>query len=80
MRKIFLPLARLFAWLSGSKVVVIPVPDNVLESAKLLCLQMKPYNASGEYKRHQVLRGLMNRHPEEKEKVLALSIEIACLG
>lgn len=50
---------------------------DVLESARIFVAQANPLGGSGEYRRNQALRALMNRHPEARERDLCLAIELA---
>ena len=75
MKKILLYLLRKFYQLD---LVLLPlVPSDVLTLAKNLCGQVDTQATSGEHKRGQVMRALMNRFPTTKERVLAAAIEIA---
>lgn len=66
----------------GVKLYMLPyLDDGLIASAKELMYQVDGKEASGEFKRAQVLRALMNRHPTTPERVLALAIEvIICSG
>jgi hypothetical protein len=55
------------------------VKTDVYESAQLLMDQVDagfPY-ASGEFKRREVIRAMMNRHPSLRTRELALTLELA---
>ena len=75
---------KLALWLlklDKSQVVILPAMDeDFVESVKMFIKQVGSVDASGEYKRAQVLRALMNRHPEVSEKICALAIEVVLCG
>ena len=51
-------------------------PD-VIESAALMCVQAEGIQGvSGAYKQREVLRSMINRHPDVKERDLNLAIEL----
>ena len=76
MKRLIIRLARWLASKAGADLIVFPrISDEILESAKMLCAQVEVQETSGEHKRAQVLRALMNRHPEAKARVLAAAIE-----
>ncbi len=80
MKKLLLAFAQTLASLCGSRLVAVPgLNDELIDSARQLCHQLneKQPDTSGEYKRSEVLRGLMNRHPGIRTGLLALSIEVA---
>lgn len=53
------------------------VESDIIDSARLITAQAESMKGvSGEYKRREVLRSLMNRHPEAKERDLNLAIEL----
>lgn len=65
-----------------AKVELVALPyiqKDLRESAKLITGQVAEMDGSGEFKRAQALRALMNRHPELGEGDLALAIELALL-
>ncbi len=49
----------------------------ILDSAKLMTTQAETMGGSGEYRRREALRAMMNRHPKAPERDLALAIELA---
>ena len=53
------------------------VSDDLLESARLMASQAEKIPGGGEYRRREVLRSLMNRHPTARVKDMALAIELA---
>ena len=62
------------------KIELIAVPmigAQLMESAKMIIGQTGAMEGSGEFKRAQALRALMNRHPEARERECALAIELA---
>ena len=60
------------------ELIAIPkVSGEMKDSAALMTAQLDAVAGSGEYKRAQALRALMNRHPEAKERECALAIELA---
>jgi hypothetical protein len=76
MRKLILKIALWLARLAGEDLVrMTHVGEDILKSASMLCDQVDSQDTSGEHKRAQVLRALMNRHPEAKERELAAAIE-----
>ena len=79
-------MKRLKAWLVRVAVakgwVLQPedlVPAEVLASARLLVAQVPQQfgGQSGEFKRAQVFRALMNRHPDARHADCGLAIELA---
>ena len=53
------------------------VASDIIDSAKLISEQAEAMKGvSGEYKRREVLRSLMNRHPDANERDLNLAIEL----
>lgn len=75
---------KLAVWLlarNKMQSVVLPMlSDGLKESTKMILEQTSKMDGSGEYKRAQALRALMNRHPEESERNCALSIEVSLCG
>lgn len=51
------------------------IPVEVLVAARALTAQWKDADASGEYKRHQVLSALLKRFPQESKRVVGRAIE-----
>ena len=79
MKKLLIKLAKALARAAGADLVVLPhVPENVLSSARTFVSQVSGQVTSGEHKRGQVMRALMNCYPNHKERILAAAIEIAC--
>lgn len=72
-------LARKGGWEEVQPLPLLPVPldQAIFASAQLLVAQAEGMKVSGEYRRREVLRGLMNRHPDATVKDLALAIELA---
>jgi hypothetical protein len=59
------------------QLMAIPfLPEGLQASAKVIMDQTALMGGSGEFKRAQALRGLMNRHPEARERSCALAIEL----
>lgn len=80
MRTLLLAIAQTLAKLAGANLIAVPgMTAELVDSARELCAQVQERNRgeSGEYKRGQVLRSLINRHPEAKESALAMAIEVA---
>ena len=77
-------MIRFLNWLLhwvGVELVALPyLPPEIKASAKELIAQMDNAIGSGEFKRAQVLRALLNRHPELRERDCALVIELALRG
>lgn len=70
----------LLRWM-GIELVALPyLSPEIKTSAKELIAQMDNAVGSGEFKRAQVLRALLNRHPELRERDCALAIELALRG
>lgn len=67
-------LARCGGW-QGS----YPIADDLMASARLFVAHVDAQFAgqAGEFKRSQVLRALLNRHPDARERDCALAIEAA---
>jgi hypothetical protein len=64
--------------LFGVMLIAAPaISDELMQSAKLITAQVEMMGGSGEYRRAQALRALMNRHPEARERECALAIELA---
>lgn len=77
-------LARLGGWQETERLIEklvdrFPINDEILVSARMLVAHVEKNFAghSGEFKRSQVLRALMNRHPGVAERDLSLHIEAA---
>jgi len=68
--------------LGGGVLIAVPyIPADVIESARMFVSQADNMPApSGEFKRAQVLRALMNRHPDTRESTCALAIELVLCG
>lgn len=65
-------LARLGGWTPYNA----GLSNELIESAKLMIAQAGHIaEVSGEYKRREVLRSLINRHPDIPERKLNLAIE-----
>lgn len=78
MKKLLIKLAMWLARLAGEDLVrMTHVRTEIMESAKRLCAQVDSQPTSGEHKRAQVLRALMNAHPDARERELAAAIERA---
>lgn len=73
MLKIINAVLRLF------KVQVIAVPHiskALLDSAREITAQAESMGGSGEYRRAQAMRAMLNRHPDASERACALAIEL----
>lgn len=69
------------AALRAQHAYCVPVPhDDVFASATLLTTDWNDRQASGEYKRHQVLASLMKAFPTRSHRDIALAIEAALYG
>ena len=75
---------KLALWLlklDKSVVIIVPeMSDGLVESAKQITSELSSSPASGEWKRAQALRVLLNRHPEEKESNCSRAIELVLCG
>lgn len=65
--------------LLGSELLAVPYNKALSASAKEILEQTSKMDGSGEFKRAQALRALINRHPEMRERDCALAIELALL-
>jgi hypothetical protein len=77
-------LVWLLEWWTGNRVQLgnrwFRVPDGMdglVAEAHALAARFELPGRSGEWKRHQVLAALMDRHPGEDQRDLALAIELA---
>lgn len=61
-------------------LVAVHIPPGLAASAKVILAQTEIMSGSGEFKRAQALRALMNRHPEVRERDCALIIELVLCG
>lgn len=62
-------------WFAVDLIAVYLSPE-LVKSAKTIMSQTALMPGSGEFKRAQALRALMNRHPEARERECALTIEL----
>ena len=72
-------LARLGGWEPPRPAPVTDlVAPELVASARMFVAHVEEHfrGQSGEFKRAQVLRGLLNRHPGAKERDCALAIEV----
>lgn len=55
------------------------IPSGLLASASMLIDQVETNfpSTSGELKRREVIRALMNRHPDLKPRALSMALEVA---
>jgi len=81
MKKLAVKIAQYLMFLAGARSISIPeMSGDVLASARDLCAQAQKQDTSGEHKRAQVLRAMMNRHPDVSSKTLAMAIEVIVCG
>lgn len=81
MKKILMAIAKFLAKLAGGRFCVVPtIADDIFASARMFCGQVNGQATTGEHKRSQVLRALLNRHPGIKESTAALAIELVLCG
>jgi len=75
---------KLALWLlrlDKSQVIIVPaMKPELIETAKRITGQLRNVDASGEYKRGQALRALLNTHPEESEGNCSRAIELVLCG
>lgn len=65
----------------GYKAISVPkLSEEFLESTRLIMSQAEAMGGSGEFRRAQVMRAMMNRHPEARERDIALAIEMQICG
>ena len=77
MLKIFNYILRLF----GISLVALPaIPKAVIESTRMILLQTAEMEGSGEFRRAQAMRAIMNIHPDATQRQIALAIELAING
>lgn len=74
-------IARWLLKINNLKLTALPFLSAELQaSAKEITNQTNIVGVSGEFKRAQALRALLNRHPEELERNCALAIELQICG
>lgn len=75
-----LTVARWGGWVSpiGRRYHGLEVHPEILESARLMTQQVEErfQGVSGEFKRREALRAMLNRHPDRPVRELALAIEM----
>ena len=78
-------LARLGGWEPPAPVPfghseTLGLDPALIASTHLMTEQTGKMGGSGEYRRREALRALMNRHPEAKERDIAFAIEAVIRG
>mgnify|MGYP001609679325 CR=1 FL=1 len=83
MKRVRVWLVRMGLWVAGIGGWVQRsddlVPPDLFASAKMLAAQVQQQfgGQSGEFKRAQVMRALINRHPHARHADCGLAIELA---